>query len=354
MHRPTRQRLKESGFALITTLWVMAILGVMAASLAFEAQCETRIEAWTMQSRRAYNLARAGVHLTAGLIRNHARDTSHNLYDKWFSGPANYKDAQFGPGYYSILRNALEPGSPGTGRPGLFARDDHDPEYGLVDEESMFNINVIDFYQLCRIPGISEIMAADIILYIDDKKKDLEEKNDNRRKAGLPEIVDEPGLSTLPVQRLDELLAVEGVTRKLLYGTPESPGGLSRYLTCFSSGKVNINTAAPDVLRAIGFNEQHIKVFTEYRRGKWDGFTSVQAALDLVGIDSGYLNHILSVTSKNFRITCQAGFTPDKPEERITARLTLGDEGMRFTLWEATAVAGQNRIGDSPRRVVLN
>lgn len=348
------RRSGRNGFALITTLWVMAILGVMAASISFEAQCESRIESWSLKKRRAYNLARAGVHMTAGLIRQHARDASHNLHDKWFSGPAKYKNARFGRGYYSIVRSDSVPKNPASRRASLFSDDDLSPEFGLRDEESKLNVNVIDFYQLCRLPGLTEPLAAGILHYRAQQQKALEEKNARRGQDGLPEIEDEDDLVTLPVRRLSELLEVEGMTEELLFGTPKAPGGLSRLLTCFSSGKTNINTAPPEILRALGLNQQQVKVVTEYRRGKSDGFTSVDETLNLIDTPAGSLKRILAVTSRNFRINCIAGFIPDAPEEYIAARLTLGKEDMRFTLWESRTTSAQDGAEDAPRYYAQN
>ncbi|OEU68784.1 MAG: hypothetical protein BA863_06585 [Desulfovibrio sp. S3730MH75] len=335
-------RAGKSGFALIATLWVMTVLGVMAASLAFEAQCESKAGAWSVKSRRTYNLARAGVHITAGLVREHALDKTHSLHDKWFSNPARYRQVKFDKGYYSILRHDSDLSLDKSAHSDLFNEETRNPRYGLDDEESRLNINVLDFYQLCRLPEVSEILAADIILYVTEQKDALKKINYRRRDEGLPEIKDAPELVTLPVRRIAELLKVKGMTKEMLFGTKGMPGGLAQYLTCYSTGKVNINTASPEVFRAIGFNEQQVRFFSEYRWGKTDGFASVDEALSMIGINDGYLNNMLSASSRNFRINCVAGFSPDKPEERIRARLTVGKNNMRFTMWESEAVAAKS------------
>lgn len=335
----------KNGFALIATLWVMAILGVMAASIAFEAQCESKAGAWSAKSRRADSLARAGVHLTAGLIREHAADKSHSLHDKWFSNPSLYREVKFDKGYYTILRHAPVTNPKESARGSLFDEENRDPRYGLDDEESRLNINSIDFYQLCRLPEVSETLAADIILYITEQKEALKKINHRRRDEGLPEIKNGPETVAFPVRRISELLKVKGIDKRMLFGTRGGAAGLDEYLTCYSSGKVNINTAAPEILRAIGFNEQQAEFITEYRWGKIEGFSSVDEALGMLGINDGYLKNMLSVSSKNFLINCEAGFHPDRPEKRIRARLTVGKKRMRFTMWESEAVK-QNTLKD--------
>lgn len=325
----------ESGFALIATLWVMAILGVIGASLAFEAQCESKAEAWAVKTRRAYNLARAGVHMTAGLVREHYADKSHSLHDKWISGPDNYRQVKFDNGYYTILRRGQESMTGQDSSGSMLDEKTREPRFGLDDEESRLNINTLFFEQIARLPEVSKTLAADIVQFIADRKKEFERTNLKRRDEGLPEITDRDGLVTMPVRNIADLLEVKGMTEKILYGPPDNPGGIALLLTCFSSGKVNINTASPEVLRILGFTEQNVNFITEYRWGKREGFTSVDEVTTMLGIKSAELQKMLATTSANFRINCIAGFSPDKMEERIQARLSVGSEKMRFTAWES-------------------
>ena len=53
-----------------------------------------------------------------------------------------------------------------------------------------------------------------------------------------------------PMESIDELLLVRGISRELFYGTSERPG-LARLLTVHGEGSININTAPKEVLRAL-------------------------------------------------------------------------------------------------------
>jgi type II secretory pathway component PulK len=79
----------------------------------------------------------------------------------------------------------------------------------------------------------------------------------NRDESGRGSGVERPRTkSGLPLS-LDELLLIDGVTERLLWDfrDPENPEeivpGLCNYVTIWSSGKVNVNTAAEVVLRAL-------------------------------------------------------------------------------------------------------
>ncbi|MCJ7594222.1 MAG: general secretion pathway protein GspK, partial [Desulfobacterales bacterium] len=53
-----------------------------------------------------------------------------------------------------------------------------------------------------------------------------------------------------PLESLEELLFVRGITRGLFYGTKRGPG-ISRYLSVYGDGRININTADPLVLMTL-------------------------------------------------------------------------------------------------------
>jgi hypothetical protein len=63
---------------------------------------------------------------------------------------------------------------------------------------------------------------------------------------------------------VDELLQVRGMTRDLLYGRPDAPG-LAEHVTVFGVGAVNMNTASPVVLRALGFAPAEVELVVARR-----------------------------------------------------------------------------------------
>lgn len=81
---------------------------------------------------------------------------------------------------------------------------------------------------------------------------------------------------------LEELLLVKGITSEILYGNEEKPG-LINFTTIYSNtDKININVAAPEVLKAIpSISDDNIRQIINYRQAdntKKDG-TDIQAAL---------------------------------------------------------------------------
>jgi type II secretory pathway component PulK len=128
--------------------------------------------------------------------------------------------------------------------------------YRLTDESARLNVNRVTRVVLDRLlQEVSlERSARDVIL---DSIQDWRDPNEEHRLNGA----ESDYYLALPVpyrsknadfDTVDELLQVQGVTREILYGRPGIPG-LAEHLTAWGTGAVNVNTASPVVLRALGF-----------------------------------------------------------------------------------------------------
>jgi general secretion pathway protein K len=123
-----------------------------------------------------------------------------------------------------------------------------------------------------------------------------------------------------PVDRVEELLLVRGVTKEIFDGTPtteDSPArpGFKDLLTTTSSGSVNVNTASQTVLQALlGLDDVQVAVVLSRRDGQ-DGiagtdddlpFRSVDEFLSVVGGANTpamqQARSLISVSSQFFRV----------------------------------------------------
>jgi general secretion pathway protein K len=140
--------------------------------------------------------------------------------------------------------------------------------YRLTDESARLNLNranrdVLD--RLLQEAGV-EKSERDVII---DSIQDWRDPNEEHRLNGA----ESDYYLSLPVpyksknadfDSVDELLQVRGVTRELLYGRPDVPG-LAEHLTVFGTGAVNVNTASPIVLRALGFGQAEVDLLVGRR-----------------------------------------------------------------------------------------
>ena len=134
--------------------------------------------------------------------------------------------------------------------------------YRITDEESRIGLNqpiTPQFSELLH-ALLSELgverAARDVVV---DSILDWRDPNEEHRLNGAESDDYYLGLpvpyrsKNADFDSVDELLQVRGVTREILYGRPESPG-LAEFVTAAlpAGSGVNLNTATPTVLRALG------------------------------------------------------------------------------------------------------
>jgi general secretion pathway protein K len=164
-------------------------------------------------------------------------------------------------------------------------------QVSVTDEESKIHLNRTSEEVLARLlqnTGVEASLAAAIA----DAALDWRDPDDLNRMNGA----ETSHYRSLPqpyrarngdFERLDELLLVKGMTSGIFHGTvraerleellaadPEArdfrPGeylGVERFLTIDGTGRVNLNTAGPDVLRAMGVPGQEVAALMDARAG---------------------------------------------------------------------------------------
>jgi len=171
--------------------------------------------------------------------------------------------------------------------------------YRITDEGARLNLNratreVLD--RLLQDAGV-EKTERDVIV---DSIQDWRDPNEEHRLNGA----ESDYYLGLPVpyrsknadfDSVDELLQVRGVTRALLYGRPEAPG-LAEHLTVFGASGVNVNTASPVVLRALGFAPAEVEALIGRR-----------PYADLTSLPPGLRRGNQRTSSDTFRIEAWAG-----------------------------------------------
>jgi len=114
-----------------------------------------------------------------------------------------------------------------------------------------------------------------------------------------------------PLDSIDELLKIKGITRDLFYGSEKTPG-LRHYVTIHSEGKININTARPMILRALadGITAEMAADMDEFRRNESNDLSDTSWYKDVTGMDAVTIDrNLITVQSDVFTIisTGQAG-----------------------------------------------
>ncbi|MDD5723213.1 MAG: type II secretion system protein GspK [Syntrophales bacterium] len=153
--------------------------------------------------------------------------------------------------------------------------------------------------------NLDERQAGDIV----DALKDWIDEDDEITGFGAENMyyegLDKPhSCKNGPLDSVDELLMIKGVTRELYYGTGENPG-IREYLTVHGSTKININTAPGPVLMALSdeITGEMVSNMEEFRKDEENNLSDPLWYKDVPGMDGITITpSLISVKSDIFNI----------------------------------------------------
>ncbi|MFH1282902.1 MAG: hypothetical protein ABII27_04480 [bacterium] len=233
---------KNKGSILILTLWIMAILSLLAINIAGSMSYELYITGRFIDSIKSFQILQAGIR-KAALLTRIDDDTADSLKDIWSNNPKEFKKIQVGEGYLTISRKN--------------SGETEDIVYGLIDESRKLNINTASKEILKSVDGLEEIHVHSIIDWRDEDDLSLPMGAENSYYESLPNPYK---CKNSPFESLDELLLVRGFSPELLSKVKDK-------LTVFSSGQININTCTFETLKSIGLDDNTIQIVIDYRNG---------------------------------------------------------------------------------------
>lgn len=253
--------MKNNGSILIVILWVILILSVLAIGFALEMQMEARLQRYQLDSKQAYQIARAGLERAIVELKNDlfldrkARAFSADGHsDPWANNKFSEKyfnHIELGDGFYTVT---------------------------VIDELSKLNLNKIGWQTIKRLlqkAGVdeakAELIANAIIDYRDEdtlfcQDTTIDEDTYYNQYRTAEETTGKAlyKLKNGPFESVDELLKVPFMDADLLYseriplfddsyssGSDKKFTSLYNILTVYGTGQVNLNTASSPVLSAI-------------------------------------------------------------------------------------------------------
>ncbi len=310
---------KSRGYVLIVTLWVMMLLSLMLAGLSYQVRVETSLERRALEQSRLRLAARGAIHQASARLRTHATDKYHSPRVPWWSDESFYRNQSIGGVLVSL--------------PSTRPLESKVPLFGLDDEESRLNVNKAEPEQLMGFPGISTVLAESIVRF----RRERQENSGGGQGAGS-DVEASDKLVNGPLRTLQELLEVEGVSEQLLFA-PRDGGKppLASFLTCTSSGRVNINSASEEVLTAVGFSEGIVNLILSQRRHGM-AYRSLEEAASALNLDTSgkkwkHLSKALSVRSSTFRVRAVATLPGREQAYNTEATVYIGGETLVFARW---------------------
>ncbi len=367
----------QSGLALVVVLWILTFLSVVFTAFTFSMRTELAAAGNFRQQAEAYYLAEAGVYRAAAEIINADRDVppdskSYDAMDEhWRTNPAAYENVALGGGHYWVAVRDEESK--------IFLNGQITPQYDAMLRRLFSNSGVTDDKLLSTIvDSIQDWRDADTLHRVSGVEDDyyLSLPSPYRAKNG-------------DFDTIDELLLVKGMTPEILYGNVANlqrraelearlpwerelqPGeslGVARHLSIYSSGKVNVNTASPEILMALGLTAAEVKAVLDRRT--LQPFKDVGTFTELInaifgGGRQGFavvpggqpgpanptqilaeLSQTATVSAKNFSVESAARMTGSRLTVRVAAILRNdgmpGRSKLSIKLWSLNPVQGSS------------
>ncbi len=329
----------KNGTILITSLWIIAILSILAIGIGFRISLEARLSKYNMDRLKALYLAKAGVVKSQGLLSKDTKPDYDSIYecgialsgeddpDKIFM---NVELSESAEGSFSVSYKEEDPASPGKML-----------DYpGMMDEERKININTAPKEALEKLPGITDEIASSIMDWrdTDDALQPNGAENSYYQSLEHPYVCKNGNFSAI-----EELLLVRGMDQTIFEGIKD-------YITIYGAGKFNINTAHREVLIAFftafggadrTLEETVVDKITNYRNGtdgqkgtKDDNIfidTNIESVVPGLSANEaaiiGNLKNYFTIESNYFRIESKGIIDRPKIEKRIVSVATKNDGG---------------------------
>ncbi len=301
---------RQRGVALIIVLWVIMVLSLLITGFAFRMHVETQVASFSRKELKAEMLARSGIEIARmSLIQSVLTNAGYDaLNQAWATNDELYVDHALGEGKFNV---------------------------SVIDEESKLPINKLTQDQLKRLtetlgldPLDGDVIVDSVLDWIDED--DLHRLNG--AESDYYESLSPPySCKNGPLDRVEELLLIRGVTKEIYGGQPtaeDEPArpGLGDLVTTLSSGQVNVNTATGPVLQALlGLDESQISVIMNRRDGG-DG---------VPGTDDDQPFHSVG------EFLAQLGALPAAAQQQLNALLTVNSTF--FTVKSTGEVGGVKR-----------
>ena len=248
-HSMSRLSGTSKGSVLALCLWVICFLSFLAVVLSYQVRQRLSLVKRLDERDKMHLLADAALKRSAAVIKKGPPDGYDYLQEEWSDNPLIFKDVNSGGGSFSVCYN------------------DTITRYGLIDEERKINLNTASqevIERLFRLGlGMDEMQAQELAASIKDWR---DEDSELSIPVGSAEDFHYRGLK-YPYdakddyfESLDELLLVNGMTMEIFERIKD-------YVTIWGSGEVNVNTAAREVLLAVGLNQGLADKILSFRMG---------------------------------------------------------------------------------------
>ncbi|MDO9464276.1 MAG: type II secretion system protein GspK [bacterium] len=247
--------MNRRGSILIITLWILAILSLLAISFAHHTAVGIKLTEYHISSLKNLYICKAGIKRACYELNRDKAEEEYiydSLNDSWSNNPEAFKNAGVGDGTFTVSYQIEDDNK------------DMTSVYGMIDEERRLNINklvkdgVVDGVRLSQIKKLLEIVDIDTVIadYIVDWL-DSDSLGDGEEDFYQGLSVPYNCKNDL-IECLEEMYLIRGITAEIFKK-------LKPYITIYGDGKININTAGKEVFAALGMDDTLTQQILDYR-----------------------------------------------------------------------------------------
>jgi type II secretory pathway component PulK len=331
----------RKALALIVVVYILAALGTLAFALAFRSKIGLYQARLLVERVQQDEMAQAAYAQACRLLAldDFRVDSEDDIWSGWHA--------------LEMPQNSAEGKFPGQ------------VWWRLVDESAKINVNLAPSDVLSRIQGVDQAAVASILDWIDDDEDPNPDGAEKEYYAGLA-----PGYACKngPLESLEELVFVKGITADLYFGTRQATPledlndlalerirvtedeegfvGLCELLTVYGDGKINLNTALPDVLRAVPFlSETAVDEILSRQQPRARKFTTVediQSNATFSVMDKIVLLQVGKFNSSHFQLQIKGRLEEASPICEYVAILQRDGTAVRVLNWQRKLPRGRS------------
>lgn len=244
----------QKGSVLVAVLWLIAMLGVFCLAVSRQASQELMFGQWLRDRVLGRSLAKAAIQRCLTEIRADQFQVFDAFQESWGSNEKAMKEISLGDGKFSVV-----------------CEQDGEVMFGACDEAGRINLNKASAAVLAKlVMAVDSSAGSEMSVKIADAIVDWRDPDDSRSSQGAeaPEYKSQKlpyEAANADLKSVEELSMIKGVT-------PELYRKLLPYVTIYTDGRVNFNTAPAMVLKALGLADNLAMRIVNFRKGA-DGKT---------------------------------------------------------------------------------
>jgi len=215
------------------------------------------------------------------------------------------------------------------------------PINSLIKEDQKYNDGIKKLLKrFLSLPefDLDEQQVCDIV----DAIKDWIDKDDETTGFGAENMyyggLEKPyACKNTPLDCIEELLMIKGITEDLYYGAGETPG-IAKYLTLHGKGEININTAPNLILKALSdeIADEMVSNMDEFRRDEENNLSDSLWYKNVHGMDSITITTSLITTKSDiFRITSTGYLNSISKRVSGVIERHVNDKAIKILSWKA-------------------